>query len=152
MAWDPSINKMVDAPQYGGSLTLAKKDHSLMYDTWVSGRAAGEISGIVEKLGISDWSQPRDSFALVSGYMLPLFAIRGALAEGWEQSDPLTYTFYIRKGVHFHDKPPANGRELTAKDIEWNYHRYWGSGSGFSKPSPRRRAIRRVTAGVDHSH
>ena len=136
MAWDPSIKKMVDAPQYGGSLTLAKKDPGQTFDTWVSGGAAGEISGIVEKLGISDWSQPRDSYALVSGYMLPLFAIRGALAEGWEQSDPLTYVFYIRKGVRFHDKPPANGRELTAKDIEWNYHRYLGRGSGFSKPSP----------------
>ena len=136
MVWDPSIKNMVDAPQYGGSLTLAKKDPGQTFDTWVSGGAAGEISGIVEKLGISDWSQPRDSYALVSGYMLPLFAMRGALAEGWEQTDPLTYTFYIRKGVHFHDKPPANGRELTAKDIEWNYHRYLGRGSGFTKQSP----------------
>lgn len=34
------------------------------------------------------------------------------LAERWENPDPLTYVFYLRKGVKFH-----NGREMTADDI-----------------------------------
>ena len=29
-----------------------------------------------------------------------------------------------------------NGRELTASDIEFNFHRYLGIGSGFSEASP----------------
>ncbi len=29
-----------------------------------------------------------------------------------------------------------NGRELTAKDIEYNFHRHLGLGSGFTEPSP----------------
>ena len=29
-----------------------------------------------------------------------------------------------------------NGRALTAKDIEYNYHRYLALGSGFTEPSP----------------
>ena len=29
---------------------------------------------------------------------------------------------------------PMNGRELTAKDIEYNYHRLMGLGSGFTEP------------------
>ncbi len=135
MAWDPSIKKMVEAPRHGGTLTLVKKSEHATFDGWIGGVAGAETTGVVEKLGISNWAEPRDSFP-TSGYMLPLYAIRGALAEGWEQTDPLTYVFYIRKGVHFHNKAPVNGRELTAKDIEWNYHRYLGSGSGFSKPSP----------------
>ena len=53
----------------------------------------------------------------------------GRLADSWEISpDGLTYTFHIRKGVHWHDKPPMNGRELTAKDIEYNFHRMLGFG------------------------
>jgi peptide/nickel transport system substrate-binding protein len=35
-----------------------------------------------------------------------------ALAERWEQPDPLTLIFHLRDGVHFHD-----GRPLTASDV-----------------------------------
>jgi len=35
-----------------------------------------------------------------------------ALAERWEQPDPLTLTFHLRDNVKFHD-----GRTLTAKDV-----------------------------------
>jgi peptide/nickel transport system substrate-binding protein len=42
-----------------------------------------------------------------------------ALAEKWEFSPDLkTYTWYLRKGVKFH-----NGREVVADDIKWNYER-----------------------------
>ena len=61
----------------------------------------------------------------------------GALAESWEMPDDRkTYVFHIRQGVHWHDKPPMNGRELTAQDIEYNYHRVLGMGSGFTERSP----------------
>ena len=68
---------------------------------------------------------------------VPLWALKGALAESWEISpDGLTYTFHIRQGVHWHNKAPMNGRELTADDIVFNYHRYLGLGSGFTEVSP----------------
>ncbi len=58
------------------------------------------------------------------------------MAESWDVSpDGRTYTFNIRKGVRWHDKPPMNGRELTASDVEYNYHRMTGMGSGFDEPS-----------------
>ncbi len=66
----------------------------------------------------------------------PRSLMRGQLAESWEQPDPLTFIFNIRKGVNWHDKAPMNGRELTASDIEFNFHRYLGIGSGFSEASP----------------
>jgi peptide/nickel transport system substrate-binding protein len=37
-----------------------------------------------------------------------------ALAERWEQPDPLTLIFHLRDGVRFHD-----GRALTSRDVVW---------------------------------
>ena len=45
------------------------------------------------------------------------------LAERWEQVGPTSYTFYLRKGVKFHDLPPVNGREVTAHDIAYSLNR-----------------------------
>ena len=50
--------------------------------------------------------------------------IRGEIARGVpEQPDEVTYTFKIRDDVTYHDKPPANGRNLTMEDIRWNIER-----------------------------
>ena len=50
--------------------------------------------------------------------------------------DDTTYVFNIRKGVHWHNKAPMNGRELTAYDVEYNFHRMLGLGSGFTEAGP----------------
>ena len=34
-----------------------------------------------------------------------------------EQPDPLSFVFTLKPNVKFHDKPPLNGRTLTAKDV-----------------------------------
>lgn len=48
----------------------------------------------------------------------PEFKLVPTLVESWNlSSDALTYTFQVRKGVKFHAKPPADGRELEARDI-----------------------------------
>lgn len=41
----------------------------------------------------------------------------------WEQADELTLIFRIPQGVKFHDKPPVNGRELTARDVVFSLDR-----------------------------
>ncbi|MGR3296105.1 MAG: ABC transporter substrate-binding protein, partial [Candidatus Bathyanammoxibius sp.] len=45
----------------------------------------------------------------------------------------MTIIFNIRQGVYWQDKEPVNGRELTASDIEFTYHRGYGLGSGFTQ-------------------
>lgn len=45
------------------------------------------------------------------------------LAERWEQPNPTTYVFHLRRGVRFHNIPPVNGRELTADDVVWSLER-----------------------------
>ena len=54
--------------------------------------------------------------------------LTGHLAESWENPDPLTYIYKIRDNVFFHDKPPVNGRQLTADDMAANYERLLGIG------------------------
>ena len=85
--------------------------------------------------GIRNWAIDRQKLRFDSQW-IPDFAIVGQLAESWEQTDPVTYTVRIRAGVHWHDKAPMNGRELTAKDVEYNWHRYLGLGSGYTEPNP----------------
>jgi peptide/nickel transport system substrate-binding protein len=50
------------------------------------------------------------------------------LAERWEASeDGLTWTFYLRKGVKFHD-----GSELTAEDVAFSMDRLTTIGEGYA--------------------
>ncbi len=130
---DPSTGKVVTAPEYGGTLTQATNDYWKVFDTYLAWNPVTVGGAVVEKLGILDWGLSRDEFHFRGGYMLPLHVIRGALAESWEQPDPLTYVFNIRKGVQWHNKAPMNGRPLTAEDVEYNFHRMVGLGSGFTE-------------------
>jgi peptide/nickel transport system substrate-binding protein len=52
------------------------------------------------------------------------FVIEPDLAERWEEPDELTTVFHLRKGVRWQNKPPVNGRELTAEDVKFTYDRY----------------------------
>src|SRR5882672_3527024 len=50
--------------------------------------------------------------------------IEGDLAESWERQGDTVYVFKLKKGVRWHNKPPVNGRELTAEDIKYTYERF----------------------------
>ncbi|WP_084652862.1 ABC transporter substrate-binding protein [Nocardioides insulae] len=44
--------------------------------------------------------------------------LKGDLAEEWEANDDRTeWTFHLREGVKWQNKPPVNGREFTSKDV-----------------------------------
>ncbi len=59
------------------------------------------------------------------------FSILPDLAEKWTVSkDGKVYTFSLRKGVKFHNKPPVNGREVTADDVKYSIERFMAK-SGF---------------------
>src|SRR6185295_15233021 len=59
------------------------------------------------------------------------FSILPDLAEKWAISkDGTVYTFSLRKGVKFHNKPPVNGREVDAEDVKFSLERFMGK-SGF---------------------
>ena len=135
MVTDPTTGKMVTAPEYGGTLTYANRLATLYVDPRFGGGPGFWFSPVVEKLGIGNWGIDREEFDLISGFM-PVSVLKGSLAESWEVPDNKTYVFHIREGVHWQDKAPMNGRELTANDIEYNWHRQLGMGSGYNEPMP----------------
>ena len=131
---DPTTGKPVVAPEYGGILNLAGWGMPAHTDTWWHHDAGYVITDVVEKLSHGDWGLDRDVYHWRAEYV-PRNLAKPHLLESWSQPDPLTIVMKVREGVHWHDKPPVNGREFTAKDIEYNLHRYWGIGSGFTEPS-----------------
>ena len=58
------------------------------------------------------------------------FSILPDLAERWQYQDDRTLVFHLRKGVRFHNKPPVNGREVTAQDVKYSLERFKAK-SGF---------------------
>ena len=58
------------------------------------------------------------------------FSILPDLAEKFEYKTPTTLVFTLRKGVKFHNKPPVNGREVTADDVKYSLERFRAK-SGF---------------------
>jgi peptide/nickel transport system substrate-binding protein len=52
------------------------------------------------------------------------FTVVPDLAEKWEYKSPTVVEFTLRKGVKFHNKPPVNGREVTAEDVKYSMERF----------------------------
>ena len=102
-----------DQPQCGGTarlfgLSLPAHLDALRGESTSGSRAVG---GIYERLVNNDYAD-RVKWT-VTGKMVP------GLAERWEMSpDGKSYTFFLRKGVEFHD-----GEEFTAADVLFTYNR-----------------------------
>ncbi len=63
MLKDPATGEMVTVPEYGGTITFARKEEMPGPDTVVSGPwAQAYAAGVSEKLAIADWTTPRDKF------------------------------------------------------------------------------------------
>ena len=58
------------------------------------------------------------------------FSIVPDLAEKWDYKSPTVIEFTLKKGVKFHNKPPVNGREVTAEDAKYSIGRFMAK-SGF---------------------
>ncbi len=85
-------------------------------------------------------------FSLLSNFYEPLVVTdanlspRPALATRWNNPDPQTWVFELRRGVRFHD-----GRPLRAADVVWSFERLTGAGKGLEM-SGQVSMLRRVRA------
>ena len=127
MVEDPTTGKMLLAPRYGGSISYAAVGSPPSSDTWYTHHSNNAINGVNESLAIGDWGIDRDVFAFDTD-VAPVSVMTGQLAESWTMPDDLTVIFTIRNDVFWRDRPPTNGRQLTAHDIVYNWHRYLGLG------------------------
>ena len=136
MVRDPATGQMILKPQYGGSIADAwVTDDGLHTDTWFGGGNRGPTNLVLEVMGMGDWGLDRNVYDFVASEV-PQSAVRPHIAESFEISpDGLTFTFHIRKGVHWQDKAPMNGRELVADDIVFSFQRMKGLGD-FAEAGP----------------
>ena len=78
--------------------------------------------------------------------------VENDLAESWQRTNDTTYVFKLRKGVRWHNKPPVNGRELTAEDVKYTYDRFLtikGNGNRYLLEADRQdRDARQVHGGL----
>lgn len=101
-------------PKYGGMVNINGRDIS-RFDPC----CAQNIN--VERFVSNLWSNGLVRWDLKCNCPAP------DLAESWSISpDGLTYTFKIRQGVKFQNRPPVNGRAVTAEDIRWSLARNSG--------------------------
>ena len=124
----------VDIPQYGGTITVSSQVDYQHTDPWHNWNGTISSSPVLEKLAIGDWSIPREDYEFNSGFV-PLEVMKPHLAESWEMPDDTTVIFKIRRGIHWQDKPPVNGRELDAYDVAMSFRRAMGVGE-FEEQGP----------------
>jgi peptide/nickel transport system substrate-binding protein len=120
-------------PEYGGTIILRLPSINLNFDNYTY-FGSGQTFWF-ERLWCDSWTVDRNTWPFKVSFT-PIEYIQGLLAESWEQPDAQTIIFHLRQGVHYQDKPPVNGREFTADDVVYHYDRMWGTGSGFTTPSP----------------
>ena len=133
---DPATGKPVEKPRYGGTIVIGEHRKVDSWDPWRSlqGGPNFNFGAIYESLFGGDWAAPRDEFDFSGLYIPPKYTV-GYSAESFETADPLTYIIHLRKGMRFQNKPPVNGREVTADDVKYGIDRNLGLGE-FEEDGP----------------
>jgi len=122
-------------PRYGGIFIQGQTARPLIFDDTISHvYFATTLHLTNEELVTGNWAKgptgSGEASFLYSKFPAPAHLV-GSLAESWEVSEPGTLVFHIRKGVRFHNKPPANGRELVAEDVAFCLNRLWDTPSAY---------------------
>ena len=123
------FGEMVETPQYGGTIAVAITESPTNFDPWFGYSVPEVLNGqepVFERLGDLNWAFRAGAGGEPSRY-ISLPETTGELAESWEVSPDLkTYTFHIRRGIHWQDKGEVAGREFDAYDVLFTFQRNWG--------------------------
>ena len=134
-------------PKYGGNITLLWNVDTLGFDDiYVMGPLCYPGLLTQEDLWEGDWAMGPAGTNQISWMYTGFesfykFGVKGRVAETWDigGANNDTVTLHIRKGIHFFNKPPTNGRELTADDVAYSINRCWSAPTSFLKaadPAP----------------
>jgi ABC-type transport system substrate-binding protein len=113
-----------ETPKRGGTMTVAQASDWAAWDpTKAQAIRVSHMFFTHNKLIQGNWTKGPHGDGSTTwewGYLGDVSLLTGELAERWETPDPTTIIYHLRQGVKFHNKPPVNGRELTADDVVWN--------------------------------
>jgi ABC-type transport system substrate-binding protein len=117
--------KLVEKPQYGGTIRYRVLPHQARrFDPlyWDDNNC---LSVVMDRFMTAPWEKgPAGTGELALDYSYyPMVQYRGELLESWEIIDIHTVKYTLKKGIHYWDKPPVNGREMTVDDVIWNFIR-----------------------------
>lgn len=113
----PSITR-AQAPKRGGTLSLRLWDPP-HFDLHAAGGLSYKLH-IAMSFTHSRLVRHKTGPGVVPG----TFQFEPDLAESWTQPNENTYIFKLRRGVKWHNKPPANGREFVADDVVYTINRF----------------------------
>ena len=121
-------------PEYGGTINLRATSMSPV--SFDPNEPYGSDKGLYcfESLFQPSWTVDPETWSFSCSY-IPEEYISGLLAESWEWVDSQTVRVKLHEGIHWWDKAPVNGRELTSEDVQYSYDRMLGTGSGFTEPN-----------------
>ena len=107
-------------PVYGGNLTTADNTWSSVWDPTVLIHGIQVVPAIYDQLFEYDITQgPRGTgeWGLNDFNWQNPNVITFQVIESNEVISPTQLRWKIRQGIHYHDRPPANGREMTVEDV-----------------------------------
>jgi peptide/nickel transport system substrate-binding protein len=117
----------VEEPQYGGTITIR---------TAALGTTDFDVSGFIteantywyDSMWNIDMTVDRDIWSFTTDMVPPEEYTAGCLVDTWELgADGQTIIAHLREGAKWQDKPPVNGREFTAYDVQAHYERNWAN-------------------------
>ncbi len=124
-----TAGKLVEKPRYGGYYNLAITNDIRGFDDVLPispAYTSVTLNLTHDELFTGGWALgpqgSNDASFTIGGTYLPHLEV-GSLATSFELPDDETIIWHIRQGVHFQNRPPANGRELNAHDIVYNLKR-----------------------------
>ena len=121
-------------PQYGGQLNIRASRNIENFDPYYSEGSTSIYGGWMERLISDDWTLDPTIWDYKMAWH-PSKYMKGQLAESWEFPDADTHVVHLRKGIHWQNILPVNGREFVADDIVFHYNRLLGF-NGYPNPSP----------------
>ncbi|MBI4298902.1 MAG: ABC transporter substrate-binding protein [Chloroflexi bacterium] len=116
--WYDAVIPPSTTPKYGGTFLRGSSGPLSHWDPRITNKPAlegssvcygGLLRNIVDKFG-----------GRVTPVPLP------DAAESWKRLDETTVEFKLNPNVFWHDRPPVNGRRVTAEDLKWNIEQYRG--------------------------
>ncbi len=108
-----------DQPKYGGTFIASLRGDPTGWDGWMTKSGANDVRKQHNIAFSMLASVPAVKESQCSLDILP------DAAESWKWTNATTFELKLRSGIKFHNKPPVNGREMTAEDVVNSFQQAW---------------------------